>query len=214
MTKENFLVLDTETANDIDCPLVYDVGFMVCDTTGDILEQHSYVLAETFLNKDLMNTAYYAEKIPKYEEQLKSGERIMRRCKTIKFILQDIIKQYDIKKMWAYNCRFDYKSLTNTQRYLTKSKYRYFYPKDLEFHDILKYSRTVLKDSKQYNEFCKDNNYLDTRGQNRHTAEIVYRFLFDENFDEKHMGLDDCIIEHKILQKMTEWEPDLDCRLW
>ena len=214
MKTENFLVLDTETANDIECPLAYDVGFMVCNTEGDILESHSYVLAEIFLNKELMNTAYYAEKIPKYQEQLKNGDRIMRRCKTIKFILQDIVTQYDIKKMWAYNCRFDYKSLTTTQRYLTKSKYRYFYPKNLEFHDILKYARTILKDSTQYTEFCHDNDYLDSRGRNRHTAEIVYRYFFDNNFDEKHMGLEDCIIEHEILKKVSEIEPNLDCRLW
>ena len=31
MKKKKFLVLDVETANDVNCPLVYDLGFAVCD---------------------------------------------------------------------------------------------------------------------------------------------------------------------------------------
>ena len=52
---EKFLVIDTETTNDIDNPIVYDVGFAVIDIFGNIYEEHSYVVAETFIEeKELM----------------------------------------------------------------------------------------------------------------------------------------------------------------
>ena len=34
-----YVVLDTETANSIDCPLVYDVGFEVIDSKGRVYEK-------------------------------------------------------------------------------------------------------------------------------------------------------------------------------
>ena len=80
------IVLDTET-----CPIdkdfegvapenmwAYDIGWAVCDKQGNIYETRSYVNADIFLQeKDLMQSAYYAEKIPKYWEEIKSGKRIL-----------------------------------------------------------------------------------------------------------------------------------------
>ena len=40
---EKFIVLDTETTNDIDCPLTYDLGFAVIDKNGKVYEKHSFV---------------------------------------------------------------------------------------------------------------------------------------------------------------------------
>ena len=33
---EKFIVLDTETANDIECPLCYDLGWILTDRTGTV----------------------------------------------------------------------------------------------------------------------------------------------------------------------------------
>ena len=63
------LVLDIETANITEDALAYDVGFAVADKKGHIYETYSYMVAEMFLdnyNKPLMDTAYYAKKLPKY----------------------------------------------------------------------------------------------------------------------------------------------------
>ena len=37
---EKFIVLDTETTNDIECPLTYDIGFAVIDKFGTVYEQN------------------------------------------------------------------------------------------------------------------------------------------------------------------------------
>lgn len=209
-----FLVVDTETTNSIDDPLAYDVGFAVVKATGEVLEAHSYVVADIFLDKDLMASAYFADKIPQYWEDIKNGKRILRRLKTIRSILRDVMTQHEISMVCAYNCAFDVRSGNYTQRYLTSSKYRYFYPYGTQFMDILKLAREILKTDESYKAFCKENNYLTERGQNRYTAEVVYRYLFDKDFVEEHTGLADCLIEAQIMVKLMGENPNVDFKLW
>ena len=59
MTKKKFyMVLDTETANGLDDPLVYDIGFAIIDKKGQVYLEKSFVIYDTFvLMKDLMQTA-------------------------------------------------------------------------------------------------------------------------------------------------------------
>ena len=198
-----FLVLDTETTNSIDDPFAYDVGFAVVKATGEVLETHSYVVADIFLDKDLMASAYFADKIPQYWEDIKSGKRILRRFKTIKFILHDVVAQYDIRYVVAHNAGFDYRSLNYTQRLLTSSKYRYFLPWGVEIWDTLKMARECLGKDETYKQFCIKNGFTygkDEKPQLRFTAEIIYRYLTDNlDFIEQHTGLEDVLIEKDIL---------------
>ncbi|MBO5655317.1 MAG: hypothetical protein J6S32_04730, partial [Clostridia bacterium] len=111
MNETKFLVIDTETTNSIDDPFCYDVGFAVVDSTGKVYETHSYVVADIFLDNELMSSAYFADKIPQYWEDIKNGKRILRRFKTIKAILRDVVTQYGIRYVVAHNASFDYRSL-------------------------------------------------------------------------------------------------------
>lgn len=198
-----FLVVDTETTNSIDDPFAYDVGFAVVKATGEVLETHSYVVADIFLDRELMASAYFADKIPQYWEEIKSGKRILRRFKTIKAILRDVVAQYGIKYIVAHNASFDYRSLNYTQRLLTSSKYRYFLPWGVEIWDTLKMARAVLGKDEAYKQFCVDNGFTygnEEKPQYRYTAEIVYRFLTGNlDFVEEHTGLEDVLIEKEIL---------------
>ena len=211
---EKMIVLDTETTNSIDDPIAYDIGFAVIDTEGKVYETHSYVVADVFLDKELMASAYFKDKIPQYWKEIKEGKRLLRRYKTIKYILSDVCKQYEIKKICAYNCRFDVRSLNLTQRFLTNSKYRYFYPYGIEFMDILKLARQILKKDDKYGEFCYNNNYITKNNQRRYTAEIVYRYLFDENFIESHTSCEDCEIEGKIMIELLKKNKNINFLLW
>ena len=211
---EKIIVIDTETTNSLDNPFTYDIGFMVCDLDGNIYEKHSYVVADIFLDNELMASAYFVDKIPKYKNELANGIRKMRRFATIKFIIHDIMKQYDIKKVFAFNCRFDCLSLGTTQRFLTCSKYRYFFPYGTEFHDILALARHTFKNDKNYTKFCINNNFLTKYGKNRYTAEIVARYLFNNDFVESHTGLEDCEIEYKILLECFALSPNYDTKMW
>ena len=69
--EKRYIVLDTETTNSLDDPIAYDIGFAVIDEYGTVYETHSYVIADVFLDKDLMASAYFADKIPQYWEDIK-----------------------------------------------------------------------------------------------------------------------------------------------
>ena len=143
-----------------------------------------------------MSVAYFAEKIPTYWTEIKNGSRTLTSFNNVKWTLRHIMKEHNITKVYAYNCRFDYLSLATTQRWLTKSKYRYFFPYGTEFHDILALSRNVLKRVNAYREFCKENAYL-------------------TNFTEEHTALADCEIEYKILLKCMELDDsNFETKMW
>ena len=212
---EKFIVLDTETTNDIECPLVYDVGFAVIDKNGCVYEKHSFVVADVFLDKELMESAFFSEKIPMYWEQIKKGDRTLTSFFNVRRTLAKVMAEYDIDTVIAHNARFDYISTATTQRYLTKSKYRYFFPYGTKVWDTLKMAREVFKDDEKYCEFCTENNYKTANNSNRYTAEILYRFLTDDNsFIESHTGLEDVLIEKEIFVECVRRNPEIDGKLW
>ena len=196
---EKYIMLDTETTNSLDDPICYDVGFAVVDREGAIYETHSFVVAEVFLNEELMASAYFIEKVPQYWKDIKNGTRKLAKFNTIRKVLAETMKKYNTNIVIAHNARFDYRSTAKTQRYLTKSKYRHFLPYGTEVWDTLKMAREVLKNDVDYDNFCYNNNYVTKRGRKRFTAEILYRFFTGDNdFVESHTGLEDVTIEKVI----------------
>ena len=209
--KKYIIVLDTET-----CPLdkdmeevtpsnmfVYDVGMAVVDKRGNVYETYSFVVADIFFEeKTLMDSAYYADKLPQYYEDIKSGKRQVATLYTIRKILIDLMKKYDTKTVSAHNAKFDYGALNNTERWLTKSKYRYFYPYGTELWDTLKMAHDVIAKMPTYKRFCEENGYMTAHKTPRpqEKAEVLYRFISGDNdFEESHTGLEDVMIEKEIL---------------
>lgn len=211
---KKFIVLDTETTNDIETPICYDVGFAVVDEEGNIYETFSFVVADVFLDEELMQSAYFIEKIPQYWEEIKKGERVLKRYENIRKILALTCKKWNVKAIVAHNARFDYLSTTTTQRYLTCSKYRYFLPYGVEIWDSLKMARECFN-GEEYDTFCYNNDYITKNGRKRYTAEILYRFLTnDNNFVEKHTGLEDVMIEKEIFAYCMRKNPEICGKLW
>ena len=203
-TNEKFMVLDVETANTTDDALTYDIGFIVADRHGNIYEQKSFCIYDIFVcEQELMQSAYYAKKIPLYYEGLNNNEYKMVQFNTARKIIADLVKQYNIKKVFAYNCHFDKTALNITERYLTKSKYRWFFPYGVEFHDIWNFACSTICQQKGYKDFCELNGYISNRGKNyKSSAECVYQYITNQNdFEELHQGLADVFIEYDILLK-------------
>lgn len=198
-----YLTIDTETANGLEDPIVYDIGGCIHDKKGNIYETFSFIIYETFYGmKDLMKSAYYAYKIPQYEAQIKSGERKVVRFNTAKQKIKELCDEYEVKAIIAHNARFDYRSTTRTQRYLTKSKYRYFLPYGIPIWDSLKMAKDTICKQPTYQKWCAKNNFLTKNGKPRATAEILYKYISgDVNFKEDHTGLEDVLIEIAITCK-------------
>lgn len=194
-----YIVLDTETTNNLEDPIAYDIGFAVIDENGKVYAKFSFVVAEVFLDKELMANAYFVDKIPQYWKDIEDGERELRKLSTIRQTLNRVCEEFEVEAIIAHNARFDYRSTAITQRYLTSSKYRYFLPYGVELWDSLKMAREVFKNDEEYAEFCYKNDYLTSRGVRRYTAEILYRFITNDNsFIESHTGLEDVMIEKDI----------------
>ena len=218
--------IDTETSNslisdenklDLSQSLVYDVGWSVLDKKGRPYLKRSYVVAEIFLDKELMESAYYKDKIPQYWEEIKQGKRQLKKFKNIWYQFLEDRKKYNVKLVLAHNAYFDWKSLNNTIRFLSGSKYRYFFPYKVEMWDTLKMSRDVLGNDFQYSKFCEKNNYLTKHRtpQNRMTAEVIYRYISGNNdFEEKHTGLEDVEIETEIFKYCIKRKKDCRKALW
>ena len=209
--KHYVIVLDTETANgqmvdgklNLDDSLVYDIGWAVIDTKGNIYEKRSFVVKEIFRGEaEMMRSAYYANKLPRYEEDIAQGKRIVETFYNIRKQLLADMQNYGVTEISAHNARFDYNAMNNTERWLTKSEYRYFLPYGVTVWDTLKMARQVVKPMPTYKKFCAENGYMTKHKtpQERLTAEILYRFISgNEDFEESHTGLEDVEIETEIL---------------
>lgn len=194
--------METDNKLDLTQSIVYDIGWVVTDKKGKIYKKRSFVVAEIFLDKNLMNSAYYKEKIPKYWKAIKEGKTKIAQFLTIQRIYCKDCKEYNVKATFAHNASFDLRALNNTVRYLTGSKKRFFFPYRIEIWDTLKMSRDIFKTKKGYADFCNEHGYKTKHKmpQNRYTAEILYKYITgDYNFEEEHMGLADIEIETKIL---------------
>ena len=157
MRKKYLIGIDTETANglidkngklDLSQSLVYDVGWTIIDKKGKVFLERSFVVAEIFLDKELMKSAYFAEKIPQYWEDIKTGKRVLKSFKNIRMTFLADRKKYKCAAVFAHNAFFDYNALNNTLRFLSGSKYRFFFPYSLEIWDTLKMSRDVFGNKK------------------------------------------------------------------
>lgn len=212
---DSILMLDTEIANDIDCPLVYDVGYQVFSLNDGVKCERSFVNADIFDDEELMSTAYFQEKIPQYIKDIADGKRKLAPWAYIKKVIASDCKKYGVKYACAHNAAFDNRALNVTQRYQTTSKHRYFLPFGTTWLCTLKMCRQILKNNDSFGEFCYNNNYLTKRGSRRYTTEIIYRWLTDNtNFVESHTGLEDVKIERKIFEFCISENPEVDGKLW
>lgn len=209
------LMLDTETTNSIDDPIVYDLGYEIFDLDGNLYDRNSFVNADVFCDKELMASAFFVDKIPAYWSDIKRGKRELRTWRTITETLYKAIVDNDVKIICAHNARFDYRSIHLTQRYETSSRWRWVFPWGCEWWDTLTMAREILKDNAEYETFCVANNFTTANGKPRYTAEILYKFITNDlDFAESHTGLEDVQIERKIFEYLLELAPSIDGRLW
>ena len=217
------IVVDTETANgfstedgklDLTQSLCYDIGWQVADTKGRIYEKRSFVIAEIFCDlADVMKSAYYAEKIPQYWEEIKNGTRKLVTFRAIVKQFREDAKNYQIEAIAAHNASFDFRALNNTQRYITKSKYRYFFPYGVEIQDTLKMAKQTIGQMPSYIKWCFENGYVTKHKSPRPrlTAEILWRWLSgNDNFKERHTGLEDVEIETQIYAYCVKKNPNVE----
>lgn len=207
-----YLVVDTETANRYPDwkqsfitgknMLVYDLGFIVIDRNGTIYEQGSYVVAEIFYNDKFMKTAYYGYKKPMYLSDIRNGYRKVKSWHEILSILEGVAEKYHVKGLYAYNGRFDVDAISSTHDFINNTNLKGAdrpFPLTVKKYDIMKLAKLITS-QKTYSKFCDKHNFKTENGNNKRTAEVVYRYISNNpEFLESHTGLEDCLIEGQIL---------------
>ena len=216
MSKIKIFMCDTETAGSLDNPLVYDIGAMILDAKGNqvINDTINHINCGVFYyKKDLMETAYYADKLPAYRDEIWDGEREVFDIMETRERVHKLFKDEGITVVCAHNARFDINALNNTVRDATNGKVRYFFPYGVEVWDTLKMAQQILKNMPTYRKFCEDNGFMTNHAvpRPRYTAEVIYRFITkDTDFEEAHTGLRDVEIEAQILAYFIRQHKKMD----
>lgn len=211
-----YMVLDTETANSMDDPMMYDIGGAIVDKRGHVYESFSFVIYDVFCaDRALFDTAYYAVKRPMYEAQIASGKRRIVGIYTARRHVHMLCEKWNVKAIIAHNARFDYKSTNYTLRYITKSKTRYFLPYGVPVWDTLKMAQDTICKQPTYKRWCERNGYLQKNGKPRATAEILYRYItLNNDFIENHTGLEDVLIEKEIFVRCVRQHKKMRKSVW
>lgn len=204
--RKYYIVFDVETANDTVDALVYDLGYAVVDKHGKIYKTASLIVSDIFFNeKDLMQSAYYSKKLPMYYYGIKCGTKKVVSLYTAREMLKKDIEDFKVEAILAYNAAFDKNALTKTQRYVTKSKYRFFIPYNVPIWCIWNMACNTICNTKGYINFCLDNGLMSAKGNILTSAEAVYSYLTcNTKFEEEHTGLADVLIEADIFAECVK----------
>ena len=210
---ENFIVIDTETAGSVNYPLPYDCGYKVMNRKGEVLAIRSYVVAEIYCDEpDMMKSAYYAEKLPQYAADLRTGKRTLAKLATIRRQILADMENFKTTVVYAYNMNFDRRALNNVQKFVTK-KYSIFFPENTEFRCIWNMACQVLLARPSYIKFALENGFVSAKGNILTNAECCYRYITKNvDFMEEHRGLEDVNIEAEILLKCFAQHKKMDTR--
>ena len=212
--KKYLMVLDVETTNNqmnskFNDGLVYDIGFVVCDKEGKIYAKRSFAIKDIFDWKELMSTAYYKNKLPKYYEKLNKKQMEKVTIWKARKRIHKAMKYFNITEVYAYNANFDYTTLNNTVRYLSGSACRWFFPFGTKICDIWHIACQVLGTQKtfQWENIRNKNNNLITN------AERMFGYCEQINFEEEHTGLADAIVESQILARCFKSHKSIDKKI-
>lgn len=195
MKKNIYAIIDTETANGLFCPLVYDVSVIIFDKKNNEYFRKNWLISEVWENTELMNSAYYAWKMPLYNEFETSLVNMFQ------FICEfvNVITEYNVTHLLAYNLPFDIKALNNTSKKYNQCE---FLGENLQNLDVWSMSCELICNTNKYKNFCEENNYKSEKGNYKTSAEIVYRYITGiKDFDESHTSMKDCEIEKEIFFK-------------
>lgn len=207
----NIMVIDTETAperkgleqNELaDNSLVYDFGFCVLDSkTGIVSARGSFVVSDTFNNSNLMNSAYYANKLPQYREGIGFDDNAQWKMVSFEALyhyVRSVVKAYNVKAYAAFNLKFDRTVLNHTTKVYSNGFARYFFPYGLKEIDIWDYA-SCITGTKKYVRYCIEHSFMTDKGNPKTSAEVVYRYIKNHNdFIEAHTALNDAEIESEI----------------
>ena len=216
IAKQKYLLfVDTETIGSLfvkESVLPFEIGVKVFDNEEQkIVKEKSYLIRKFFNNKYIMLSTFSATKYPNYFEKLENDKRY-KNCSVNDFSqdLTKIVNRYNIKIMVAHNGLFDKLAIARLcEEFGTDNPIE-----KLDLLDTMEISK-VITYSKDYTNYClkyeeiknsiNESAFITNSGRVRTTAQAIYCYISNnENFEEKHTGLEDIDIEIEIYLKSME----------
>ena len=197
----NILILDTETT-DTKKPFCYDMGWIVADDkTFEIKDFSANVVEQVWHNLPLFESAYYANKRPKYVTMMRDHSATMDKWGYIMRHLAQTIKKYNITAVYAYNSSFDDGVIAYNCDW-----FKCINPlENIPVYDIWGYASQFITNTPEYKAFCEEHNCFTEHGNYSGSAETVFKYISENpDFEEEHMGIFDSQIETLILKYCIE----------
>lgn len=202
-TRNNIMILDTETVGTFGQPMIHDFGYVIVDKDFNILKKDRFLVKELHeLGHWILKTSdFYAEYAKDYNHA-RMTEKILDWA-TISETVAKVIKEYRVTTISAYNLQFDYKAIKYTDDMFNKKKHlsKVLDHKTKNLLCIFNLACETILDSDEYRNFCDENGYISEKGNYKTGAEFAYRYITqDTEYIEKHTALADAEDETTILK--------------
>lgn len=221
MTKKYVCVLDTETAPIAGCPSdgsahpelsrVYDLGYTLVPKHGDshdAIVSRSLLITDTFADQRLMDSAYYADKLPQYRQGARwdgSGEWEPMSFLAAYTTFANDLKEHGVSEIWAYNARFDRCALNTTITAYSHGYRRYFAPYGVQWYDLWCAAQAITG-TKSYVTWAYEHGRTTPAGNPQTSVEALTGYVTgDPEFAERHTALDDARHEAAILERLYRY---------
>ena len=203
-------VIDTETTGKtpdggLKFPLIYDIGWVIGDTAGNVAFKREFIVQEIFYNP-IMANAFYGRKMPMYQDRVCRADILVKPFREILSILNADLALFKKFSLMAYNLNFDLRALKATAKFCgilnwDEKNHAPLFDTEVVIQDVwgLAVETILLPNKEKYYEFVEENNALTPAGNPKTSAEVVYQFIKnDPDFIESHTALADAEIEYEI----------------
>lgn len=192
------LLADTETVGLPPKNYVYDLGYVITNKRGDVLQSRNFLIREIMTNPNLMMRAFYAKKVFSfYIPALDLSTMRLTPWADVRAIMADDVRRYNVDVVAAYNLRFDMGAIRATNKLLNAGK---ILPRPVDLLCIWQFACQTFLNSTGYHLAAEKFGWISEAGNVRTTAEKAYAYITGENdFIEGHTALSDALIENEIL---------------
>lgn len=194
---KTILTLDTETPGLQDC--VYDFGFVIHNKKGEAVFSYQALVDEIFTNPKKMTKAHFAKKVfTHYAGMLDRQEIRLLPWMQILRDFREVLADFDVDIISAYNLGFDLRALKRTNEKLGDGLP--MCTSALDLIDVWQFACETILNSATYKHIARDLGWVSEAGNIRTSAEMAFRFTSDNfGFIEDHTALSDALIESQIL---------------
>ena len=205
-TRNNVMILDTETVGDFGHPLVHDIGYVIIDRNFNVLKKARFLVKELHVHGQwILDTSdFYAGY--KKDYAIARKHEMIKRWNAIANEIKADIHTYKVTTISAYNLAFDYRAINYTEKMFGEGKLtKILNQKSKSLLCIYNLACETILQTAEYHQFAEENKFISEAGNIKTSAECAYRYITQNaEYIEKHTALADAEDEMEILRYIVE----------